>query len=147
MIVQYGLGFGAGLLSLLAPCVLPLIPIIFGSSVQSSKFGPIANALGLTLSFTLVGILTSLFSSVFNVGTIQHIGAVTLILVGIFFIIPKLKNTFTNKLSFISNKGHYLQSKIKSTGLASQFFMGSVLGMIWAPCSGPTLAFAFGIEY
>ena len=64
MIVQYGLGFGAGLLSLLAPCVLPLIPIIFGSSVQSSKFGPNAFAIGLTLSFTLVGILTSLFSSI-----------------------------------------------------------------------------------
>ena len=145
MIAQYGLGFGAGLLSLLAPCVLPLIPIIFGSSMQSSKFGPIANAMGLTFSFTIVGVLTSLFSSFFDVNMIQQVGAVILIFIGIVFLIPKLKDSFTNKLSFIGNKGHDLQSKIKSNGLVSQFFMGSILGMIWGPCSGPTLAFAFGI--
>lgn len=145
MITQYSLGFGAGVLSLLAPCVLPLIPIIFGSSMQSSKFGPIANATGLTLSFTLVGILTSMFASIFDVDTIQKFGAVILILIGIVFIIPSLKKHITKELSFIGNKGHLLQSRIKSNGVLSQFFMGSILGMIWGPCSGPTLAFAFGI--
>ena len=145
MIAHYTLGFGAGVLSLLAPCVLPLIPIIFGSSMQASKFGPIANAMGLTLSFTIVGVLTSLFSSAFDINTIQYFGAIILIVMGIIFLIPKLKNGITHKLSFIANKGHNLQSKIKSNGIVSQFLMGTVLGMIWGPCSGPTLAFAFGI--
>lgn len=145
MLAQYSLGFGAGVLSLLAPCVLPLIPIIFGSSMQSSKFGPIANALGLTFSFTIVGVLTSLFSSAFDVNTIQKIGAVTLVIMGLIFIIPKFKEILINKLSFIGKKGHDLQSQIKKNGIISQFLMGSVLGMIWGPCSGPTLAFAFGI--
>lgn len=145
MIAQYGLGFGAGLLSLLAPCVLPLIPIVFGSSMQSSKYGPLANAMGLTLSFTLIGILTSLFSSLFDVDFIQKLGAFILIIVGIVFLVPKLKDLLTEKLSKIGNTGHQLQSKIKSQGWLKEFLMGSVLGMVWAPCSGPTLAFAFGI--
>ncbi len=145
MIAQYGLGFGAGVLSLLAPCVLPLIPIIFGSSMQSSKYGPLANALGLTFSFTIVGILTSLFASIFDVNTIQQVGAYLLIAVGFVFLVPKFKDLITRKLSFIGNSGHKLQSEIKSNGIISQFFMGSLLGMIWGPCSGPTLAFAFGI--
>ena len=101
--------------------------------------------MGLTFSFTLVGILTSLFSSAFDVNTVQQIGAIILIATGIVFLAPKLKDAITHKLSFIGNKGHNLQSKIKSNDIASQFLMGSVLGMIWGPCSGPTLAFAFGI--
>lgn len=145
VIAQYGLGFGAGVLSLLAPCVLPIIPIIFGSSIQSSKLGPIANALGLTFSFTLIGILTSLFTSVFDLGSIQKIGAILLVVIGIIFLIPKLKDLLSQKLSFIGHGGSQIQSKIKGNGLGSHFLMGSVLGMIWGPCSGPTLAFAFGI--
>ncbi|MGB0453158.1 MAG: cytochrome c biogenesis CcdA family protein [Bacteriovoracaceae bacterium] len=145
MLTQYSLGFVAGGLSLLAPCVLPLIPIIFGSSLRASKLGPFANALGLTFSFTLVGILTSLFSSIFNVDVIQKVGAVILVIVGLVFIIPKLKDSLTDKLSFVSNKGNQLQGKVQSKGVWSEFLMGSLLGIIWGPCSGPTLAFAFGI--
>jgi cytochrome c-type biogenesis protein len=145
MIAQYGLGFSAGLLSLLAPCVLPLIPIIFGSSMQSSKFGPIANALGLTFSFTLIGVLSSLFSSVFDIDTIQKVGAIILIFVGVIFLVPSLKDKITIRLNFVGSMGSNLQGKIKGSGLISEFLMGSVLGMIWGPCSGPTLAFAFGI--
>jgi cytochrome c biogenesis protein CcdA len=145
MISHYGLGLGAGFLSLLAPCVMPLIPLIFRSSMQSTKLGPIANALGLTLTFTLVGILTSLFSSIFNVDTIQKVGAVILIAVGLIFLFPKLKDLFSSKVNYIADSGVKLQGKIKGNGLSSQFLLGSLLGLIWAPCSGPTLAFAFGI--
>ena len=145
MILQYGLGFSAGLLSLLAPCVLPLIPIAFRSASMSSKWGPIANAIGLTLSFTLFGILTSLFSSIFDINIIQKVGAVILILVGFVFLFPNLKNKMTDWLSVLSQTGGNLQSKIESKGFASELLMGAVLGMVWGPCSGPTLAFAFGI--
>lgn len=145
MIAQYGLGFSAGVLSLLAPCVLPLIPIVFRSAANSSKWGPVANAIGLTLSFTIFGILTSLFSSIFDIDVIQKFGAALLILAGAVFIFPPLKDRLTNSLSGISNAGGNLQSKIKSNGFLSELMMGSVLGMVWGPCSGPTLAFAFGI--
>ncbi len=145
MISHYGLGFGAGVLSLLAPCVLPLLPIVFGSSIQTSKYGPLANALGLTLSFTLVGVLTSLFTSLFDINTIQKFGAILLILTGVVFLFPRVKNFFTKKLNFIGNKGHAIQSQVTSKDLLGEFFMGGILGMIWGPCSGPTLAFAFGI--
>ena len=145
MIAHYGLGFSAGLLSLLAPCVLPLIPIVFRGASESSKWGPIANALGLTLSFTIVGVLTSLFSSVFDVDVIQKAGAVILILAGLVFLFPGLKSKMTELFSGLSHAGGNLQSRIKSKGVASEFLMGGILGMVWGPCSGPTLAFAFGI--
>ena len=145
MITHYGLGFGAGVLSLLAPCVLPLTPMIFGSSLLSSKFGPIAKALGLTLSFTIVGILSSLFATIFNIDIIQKFGAFLLIVVGITFLFPKVKDFISSRLSFVANKGNQIHDGIKSNDLIGEFIMGTLLGMIWAPCSGPTLAFAFAI--
>lgn len=145
VILHYGLGFSAGILSLLAPCVLPLTPIIFGSSLKSSKLGPLASALGLTLSFTIFGVLTSLFSSLFDVTFIQKTGAVILVCIGVVFIFPKLKAGLTRSLDQIGRKGHEYQAKIKGEGLVSEFLLGVVLGMVWAPCSGPTLGMAFGL--
>lgn len=145
MILHYGLGFAAGVSSLLAPCVLPLTPIIFGSSLKSSKLGPIATALGLAFSFTLFGVLTSIFSSFFNATVIQKIGSIILILVGLVLIIPNLKAKLVRPLSGVEKKGHELQSMVKGNSLISEFLLGMVLGMVWAPCSGPTLGLAFGL--
>lgn len=52
----YGLGYLAGVLSTLSPCVLPLIPIVLGSAVTAHRWGAMALAAGLVLSFTTVGI-------------------------------------------------------------------------------------------
>ena len=56
-LADYGLSIAAGALSTLSPCVLPLIPVLLGAAVAAHRLGPYALAAGLTLSFTLVGIL------------------------------------------------------------------------------------------
>jgi cytochrome c-type biogenesis protein len=145
MTTYYGLGFLAGILSLLAPCVLPLIPIVLGSSSKSTKWGPLANALGLTFSFTIFGILTSLFAQLFDVNIIQKIGAAILVVVGIVLLFPRLKFLLSRCLNPMAQKGFEVQGKIQGSSIWTEFLMGSVLGMVWGPCSGPTLAFAFGL--
>jgi cytochrome c-type biogenesis protein len=52
---SYAFGFLAGVLSILSPCVLPLAPIVMGSAVAAHRFGAVALAFGLALSFTTVG--------------------------------------------------------------------------------------------
>lgn len=142
---QYFLGFSAGLLSLLAPCVLPLLPMVFSSSLKSSKWGPFAMAMGLALSFSLLGILTTTFAHIFDIDTIQKIGAVFLVLTGLLFLFSRLKERVILKLSFLGRLGGGLQNKIKPNGPGSEFLMGTILAMVWGPCSGPTLGLAFGI--
>ena len=44
----------AGLLSTLSPCVLPLLPIVLGTAVSQHRFGPVALAAGLALSFVTI---------------------------------------------------------------------------------------------
>jgi len=146
MIVQYGLGFSAGVLSLLAPCVLPILPISITQALKSSKWGPLANAIGLAISFTLFGILTSIFSSFFSLGIIQNIGAVILVLIGLTMIIPSWGEKFSNSMKKISFVGNDLQGKVKTESpILKEFLLGFVLGMVWGPCSGPTLGIAYGI--
>ena len=50
------LGYGAGLLTLINPCVLPVLPIVLATALQASRLGPVALAAGMSLSFVALGI-------------------------------------------------------------------------------------------
>lgn len=145
MFSQYMLGFSAGGLSLLAPCVLPILPLIISSSLRSSKWGPLLTALGLTVSFTVFGILTNVFTSIFDPDLIRTLGAIILILVGLMFLVPNLKNFSSASFQKISDVGFRLQNKIPQKHPLAEFFGGALLGMIWSPCTGPTLGLAIGL--
>lgn len=54
-----GLAFVAGLLSILSPCVLPLLPIVFGTAASEHRSGPIALAGGVALSFVVIGLFVA----------------------------------------------------------------------------------------
>ena len=143
MLTYLILGYFSGLLSLLAPCVLPLLPVVFFNSRNVSKFGPVVLATGLIFSFTIFGILSSLFSSLFDPAYIQKLGAILLIVIGIILWFPTLK--MNERFNFLIHFGNYFQNKIIFNSLISEFFIGLTLGMIWAPCSGPTLILAYSL--
>ena len=54
----YAIGFAAGAASSLSPCVLPLLPILAASALSTHRFGPLALAAGLGVSFAAVGIFS-----------------------------------------------------------------------------------------
>jgi len=56
---SYGLGLAAGVLSTLSPCVLPLIPLVVAAAAGAHRRGPGMLALGLALSYALVGTFTA----------------------------------------------------------------------------------------
>ena len=53
------LAFMAGMLSILSPCVLPVIPIVLGAAASEQKWGPVALAVGLALSFVTIGLFVA----------------------------------------------------------------------------------------
>ena len=65
----YGLGYLAGLLSTLSPCVLPLLPILIATAAAAHVLGPFALALGLMLSFSLVGIFLATLGASLGIET------------------------------------------------------------------------------
>jgi cytochrome c biogenesis protein CcdA len=140
----YGLGYLAGLLSTLSPCVLPLVPILIATAAAAHALGPYALALGLMLSFSLVGIfLATLGASLgLDQDTFRAAAAVILIGFGVVLLSPKLQERFATATSGLSSAGDGLLAKFKVDGLAGQFVVGLVLGVIWSPCVGPTLGAA-----
>ena len=54
-----GLALLAGILSTLSPCVLPLLPIVLGAALTEHRFGPLALAAGVALSFVVVGLFVA----------------------------------------------------------------------------------------
>ena len=88
-----GLAFLAGLLSILSPCVLPLVPIVFGAAAGERRFGPVALAAGVTASFVAIGLFVATigFSLGLDGGAIRTAGAVMLILAGFVLVVPALQ--------------------------------------------------------
>ena len=140
----YGLGYLAGLLSTLSPCVLPLVPILVATAAAAHVLGPYALALGLMLSFSLIGIfLATLGASLgLDQDTFRTAAAVILIAFGIVLLSPKLQERFAIATSGLSAAGDGLLAKLNLDGLGGQFVVGLALGVIWSPCVGPTLGAA-----
>ena len=138
------LAFVAGLVTILNPCVLPLVPILVTSALSKSRAGPLALALGLVTSFTLFGFGVIAFG--YSIGLNERyvrIGAgALLVLAGVVLLIPRLQAAMSALAAPISNFGHQRLGKVSGDGAGGQFAVGLLLGVVWAPCVGPTLGVA-----
>jgi len=140
----YGLSLAAGGLSILSPCVLPLIPILLGTAVAAHRLGPYALAAGLALSFTLIGVLVSSLGNFIGLdqAVLRSVGAVLLIGFGLVLVSVRLQERFAGATSNLSNIGQKVLAGVSPDGLSGQFALGLLLGVVWSPCVGPTLGAA-----
>jgi cytochrome c biogenesis protein CcdA len=140
----YLFGYIAGALSTLSPCVLPLLPIVIATAVARHRFGPLALAVGLTVSFAVVGtfIATAGASLGADPAALRKMAAALLVLFGIVLLVPALQARFASATARLSGSGDDLLARLPSNGWAGQLAVGVVLGLVWSPCVGPTLGAA-----
>jgi cytochrome c-type biogenesis protein len=138
------LAFAAGLLSILSPCVLPLVPIVLGAAVSAHAFGAVALAAGLALSFTVLGLLLALvgFSLGIDAGMFRLAAAAIMIVLGIILVVPSWQARLAAAGGPVSSWADRRFGGFASSGLAGQFAIGLLLGAVWSPCVGPTLGAA-----
>ncbi len=141
---SYGLGFLAGVLSILSPCVLPLVPIVVGTAVAAHPFGAWALAAGLTLSFTGIGLFVATvgFAIGLDADWFRGVAAVLLIGFGVIMLSSGLQQRFAGATTSLSTLGDRWLGRLRVQGLGGQAVVGILLGLIWAPCVGPTLGAA-----
>jgi len=134
----------AGVLTILSPCVIPLLPIVLGSAAQRHRLGPLALAVGLVASFTLVGFATATIGASIglNSDTIRQWSAALLVLVGLVLLVPGLQHLFEHIATPFANWAAVRQERLDRFGLAGQAGIGVLLGVVWSPCVGPTLGAA-----
>ncbi len=141
------LGYAAGALSTLSPCVLPILPIILFGVIERHALGPLALAAGLSASFAGVG--TVIASVGFSIGldpsTLRLAIAALMTGLGIILLVPALQGRLATVTTPVATKGQTLLDRIQPSGIGGQFVLGALLGVIWSPCSGPTLGAAIGL--
>ena len=141
------LGYAAGALSTLSPCVLPILPMVLFGVVERHAWGPLALAVGLSTSFAGVGI--AIASVGFNIGvdpsTLRLVVAAVLAGMGAVLLVPALQGRLAAIATPVASRGQVLLDRLQPSGLGGQFALGALLGVIWSPCSGPTLGAAVGL--
>ena len=134
--------FIGGILTSLTPCVYPLIPItvsVFGASQEASRlrsfFLSVTYVLGIAVMYSILGVAAASTGAVFGqimanpivVGFVCAIlVALGLSLIGVFEL--RLPYAVQNRLNTVGG-----------TGFGGAFAMGTVAGLIAAPCTGPAL--------
>jgi cytochrome c-type biogenesis protein len=138
------LAYAAGLLTILSPCVLPLVPIVLASASQAHRLGPIALAAGLVVSFTGIGFLvaTAGVSSGIDGDAFRMLGAVLIFAAGLFLLLPQAQAWLTKVATPLAAWANTRQVRMERFGLAGQAGIGVLLGLVWSPCIGPTLGAA-----
>jgi cytochrome c-type biogenesis protein len=144
MLGTLGLAFVAGALTIVSPCVLPLLPIVFGTAASKSTWGPVALGAGVVLAFVSVGLFVALvgFSIGLDGGFFRNIAAAILVLIGLVLLLPALQNRLSLLASPLSAWAQNKMGGIAASGVAGQFGVGLLLGTVWSPCVGPTLGAA-----
>ena len=138
------LAFAAGALTILSPCVLPLVPIVLAGAGQRSRFGPLALAAGLVVSFTAVGFLVAAIGPAWGVDgeVVRLAGSILLVAAGLTLLLKPLEELVTRLTTPLANWASQRQSGLERHGLVGQAAIGVLLGLVWSPCVGPTLGAA-----
>jgi len=136
----------AGLLTLLNPCVLPLLPIVLASSLQHSRVGPLYLVAGLILSFTVIGVGVSAFGHLIGLDDVlvNRISAIIMIVFGLVLLVPRATDWVSKLATPFANRANTKLDQNNGV-FKGQFFTGLLLGGVWSPCIGPTLGGAIGL--
>lgn len=132
------LSFFAGILTVLAPCVLPLLPIIIGSSVAAKdKNKPYWITLGLVVSITIFTLILKASTLLLNVDPFvwKIVSGGIVIIFGLIYIFPKVWEKITTSLNLSNNSNQLLNKAKQKDGILGSLLIGGALGPVFASCS------------
>lgn len=140
-------GYAAGLLTLINPCVLPVLPIVLAGALQVSRWGPVALAVGMGLSFVVLGFTVTAFGRALGIdeAMIAQAGAVLMIGFGLVLLVPRFGMAFSTATAGFSAGADARLDGLNRQNLGGQFLGGALLGAVWSPCVGPTLGGAISL--
>jgi cytochrome c biogenesis protein CcdA len=139
------LGFAAGALGTLSPCVLPLLPLVVAGALERHRLGPLMLAVGLAGSATAVGLAVAMLGFALDRDLLRLVAGVLLILVGAVLLLARFDLVVARATTPLAARAGRLLERLGPQGLAGQLVVGALLGVLWTPCGGPTLGGAIGL--
>ncbi|MEO6508560.1 MAG: cytochrome c biogenesis protein DipZ [Patescibacteria group bacterium] len=133
--------FISGLVTIFAPCIWPLLPIILSSTASGGKSKPLGITLGIMVSFGLLTLTISYLVKIFpfDPNALRFIAVIIIGFLGLTLLVPQLNQVVEGAVSRLSGKLG-ISNKQKESGFWSGFITGLSLGVVWTPCAGPILA-------
>jgi len=143
-IASLALGYAAGALSTLSPCVVPLLPILVASALAQHRLGLWALAAGLAFSFTAVGLFVATVGVSIGIdsGVLRPLAGALLIAFGAVMAWPAAERAFAAATARIGAGGGDALARVGGRSWRGQLVVGALLGIVWTPCVGPTLGAA-----
>ncbi len=141
------LGYLAGLLTLINPCVLPVLPIVLATALQAHRLGPVALAAGMSIAFVTLGLGVAVLgrSVGLSADALSNAAAVLMLVFGLVLLVPRLNAGFAFAPAGIASQADAGIDRVDRSGLGGQFLGGALLGAVWSPCVGPTLGGAISL--
>lgn len=137
MILLIAFAFLAGVVTILSPCILPVLPIILSSAIGRSR--PVGVIIGFIASFTFFTLFLSTVVSLSGISA-DILRLFSVIIIGVFgfsFLIPQFQKLLEIMFSKIAGLIPFGQG---GRGFWSGLFVGFSIGLLWTPCVGPILA-------
>ncbi len=142
--------FLAGMATVITPCVLPILPAVLSGSV-GSRLRPMAIITGMSITFTLMGLLVSALTSFsFFAEYLRWFSIFFIIGMGAVLFDDDVNQAFVNFTSSVVNFVRMHESFLGNVysiapkeGIAGGLLLGMSLGILWIPCVGPILGSVF----
>src|ERR1700742_601788 len=132
------LAYFGGVLTILSPCILPVLPFVFARSDQPFRKSGLPLLAGMSITFALVASLATVGGG-WAVRANQFGRVAALVLFGLFGL-TLLFSSLAERLSRpIVALGNRLSQSDGSAGGLNSFLLGVGTGLLWAPCAGPIL--------
>lgn len=142
MILLIAFAFLAGIVTVLSPCILPILPIILTSSIggiETGKSRPMGVVVGFILSFTFFTLFLSTIVHTIGISanSLRLFSVFVIAGFGISLLIPQFQLLVEKMFSKLANLMPNGQGK---TGFFGGLIIGLSVGLLWTPCVGPILA-------
>ncbi|MBP9719209.1 MAG: redoxin domain-containing protein, partial [Candidatus Levybacteria bacterium] len=133
--------FVSGLITIFAPCIWPLLPIILSSTATGGHKKPLGITLGIMISFALFTLTISYIVRIipFDPNALRLFAVVVIGFLGITLVVPKLSQLLEGYVSRLSGMFGGANDPSR-TGFWGGLITGLALGLVWTPCAGPILA-------
>jgi cytochrome c-type biogenesis protein len=135
------LAFLAGLFTIASPCVLPVMPILLGTSVERpDRKRPLFIIAGFIVTFASLALTLGAVSSAVHLAqhTLRDTATALLALFGLLRLWPAPFEWIMARMPVLSSFG--AGSTQPASGNTGGFVLGMSLGAVWTPCAGPVLA-------
>ena len=142
MILILATAFLAGVLTIVAPCIAPVVPLVLGAASTGGRRRSLGILAGFGLSFLTVTILlaSALAGAGVTTDGLRTASAAFLGFVGLTIAVPRIDRLLGTRLAPVAGLGSGLAHRRPGDGLAGGLVLGGAIGLIWAPCVGPIMA-------